>query len=99
MQTDHLIPVNTFCIHHHVDLAFIASLQRFGLIETITVEENSFIPEDQVNELEKLVRFYHELDINLEGIDVITQLLERMKHMQEEIIQLRNRLGLYEGKE
>ena len=96
MQTAHLIPVKTFCIHHQVDLAFIESLQRFGLIETVTVEEASFIPEDKVNELEKFVRLYHELDINLEGIDVITQLLERMKKMQEEIILLRDRLSLYE---
>ena len=99
MQTAHLIPVNTFCIHHQVDLAFIESLQRFGLIETITIEETAFIAEEKISELEKLVRLYHELDINMEGIDVITQLLERMRTMQEEIIQLRNRLGLYEGEE
>jgi len=91
-----MIPLQTFCIHHHIDLAFIHSLQRFGLIETVTVEETSFIPEDKVNELEKLVRLYHELDINLEGLDVITHLLERMKQMQEEIAELKDRLSLYE---
>ncbi len=96
METAHLIPVNTFCIHHHVDLTFINSLQRFGLIETVTVEEVSFIPEEKINDLEKLVRLYHELDVNLEGLDVITHLLERVKKMQDEIVQLRNRLSMYE---
>jgi chaperone modulatory protein CbpM len=96
MQTAQLIPINTFCIHHQVDIAFIHSLQRFGLIEIITIEETTFIPEDKVNELEKLVRLYHELEINLEGIDVITHLLERVKKMQEKIIALQNRLSLYE---
>ncbi len=96
MQTEEMVPVNTFCIHHHVDFSFIDSLQRFGLIEVITVEETTFIPADKINELEKLVRLYHELDINLEGIDVITHLLDRVKKMQEEIISLQNRLSLYE---
>ena len=96
METAHLVPLNTFCIHHHVDLAFINSLQRFGLIETVTVEEVSFIPEERITDLEKLVRIYHELDVNLEGLDVITHLLERVGKMQEEIRVLRNRLSLYE---
>ena len=96
METAHLVPVNTFCIHHHVDIAFIDSLQRFGLIETVTVEEVSFIPEEKIIELEKFVRLYHELDINLEGLDVINHLLERMKNMQDEIVVLRNRLSRYE---
>ena len=96
MDTAHLVPVNTFCIHHHVDLAFIDSLQRFGLIETVTVEEVSFIPEEKIIDLEKFVRLYHELEINLEGLDAISHLLERMKSMQDEIVGLRNRLSLYE---
>ena len=96
MQTAQLIPINTFCIHHEVDIAFVHSLQRFGLIETITIEETIFIQEEKVSELEKLVRLYQELGINLEGIDVISHLLERVKLMQEELISLRNRLGLYE---
>ena len=96
METAHLVPLNTFCIHHHVDLAFINSLQRFGLIETVTIEEVSFIPEEKITDLEKLVRLYHELDINLEGLDVITHLLERIKGMREEISLLQGRLSFYE---
>ena len=96
METMRLVPVNTFCIHHQIDIAFIDSLQRFGLIETVVVEEVSFISEDKIIDLEKLVRLYHELDINIEGLDAITHLMERMKSMQEEIALLRNRLSRYE---
>lgn len=96
METAHLVSVNSFCIHHRVDVAFIDSLQRFGLIETVTVEEVSFISEEKITDLEKLVRLYHELDLNLEGLDVVTHLLERMQQMQDEIVQLRNRLSGYE---
>jgi hypothetical protein len=36
------------------------------------------------------------MDINLEGIETITYLLERMQGMQQQIVQLKNRLRMYE---
>lgn len=97
MQTAALIPAQTFCIHHNIEISLINSLQQYGLIEVITVEEAPFIPEESVMGLEQYLRLYHELDINLEGIDAITHLLQRIKKMQEEILLLQNRLIRYEG--
>jgi hypothetical protein len=42
------------------------------------------------------MRLHYDLDINLEGIEAITSLLNRVKSMQEEIRELRNRLEGYE---
>ena len=39
----------------------------------------------------------NELDINLEGIETITYLLQRMHDMQREIATLENRLSMYEN--
>jgi chaperone modulatory protein CbpM len=39
------------------------------------------------------------LDINIEGIETITHMLNRINGMQDEIIGLRNRLRLYESNE
>jgi len=71
-------------------------LQQTGLIEVITVENAVFIDADQLRQVEKFIRFYYDMDINLEGIETITHLLQRMNEMQGEIILLRNRLSLYE---
>lgn len=97
MQTEKLIPLHTFCVHHNIESSFINELQHFGLVEIITVEETSFIDEDQVNELEKFIRLHQELDINFEGMDAITHLLQKLREMQHEIIELKNRLRLYEN--
>ena len=43
-----------------------------------------------------MARLYYEMDINMEGIETISYLLSRMHGMQEEIIQLHNRLQVYE---
>lgn len=96
MQTDDLILVNEFCMYHQIDISFVQSLQQSGLIEVIQTEEKLCVPRDQLPELEKMVRLYYEMDINLEGIETISYLLNRMNAMQQEIIQLNNRLQAYE---
>jgi hypothetical protein len=99
MQTDNLIAINEFCINHNIEISFISSLQQTGLIEISTIKETGFIDASQLQHLEKIVRFYYELDINLEGIETITHLLQRITSMQDEIIALKNRLRLYETNE
>ena len=96
MQTKNYIAVNEFCINHNIEISFINSLQQTGLIEIEFVEETPFIDAEQLHEVEKFIRFYYDLDINLEGIETITHLLRRMNAMQDEITSLRNRLSLYE---
>ena len=97
MQAEYLIPIEDFCASHKIEISFISSLQQNGLIEITTIKETSFIDPDQLQQLEKFVRLYYELDINLEGIETIIHLLQRVNSMQDEIIALRNRLRLYES--
>ena len=97
MQTDEMILVNEFCVHHNIDLTFINALKDSGLVELTLLEEKLCITQSQLPNLEKLVRLYYEMDINLEGIETITYLLTRMNDMQREIMQLSNRLSIYEN--
>ncbi len=99
MKTENLIAVNDFCINHNIEISFINSLQQTGLIEIKNIHETDFIDVSQLYHLEKIVRFYFELDINLEGIETINHLLERINTMQDEIITLKNRLRLFETSE
>ncbi|MCX6248248.1 MAG: chaperone modulator CbpM [Bacteroidetes bacterium] len=96
MQTEYLIAVDEFCTLNNVDVSFISSLKQTGLIEVTTIKEAGFIDAGQLQQLEKFIRFYYELDINLEGIETITHLLRRINNLQEEVRGLKNRLRLYE---
>ncbi len=96
MQTEQLILVDTFCGFHHVGFSFIRSLQEFGLIEITQKEEKSFISESSLELVEKLIRLHNDLHINLEGVAVITYLLEQLKLQQDEMNLLQNRLRFYE---
>ena len=99
MDTPHLISADEFCTHHKVEYSFINSLHQFGLIEITTIEETRFIDTERLTELEKFVRLHYDLDINMEGIEAITFLLEKVKSLQHEINFLKNKLSLYEERE
>ena len=96
MQTDEMINVQDFCIHHHVELSFIDIVSESGLVEIIQADETQLVPQNQLPQLERLVRLYYEMNINIEGIETITHLLQHMQSMQLQIMQLSNRLALYE---
>jgi len=96
METEYLIAVDQFCAFNDIEASFVSSLQQNGLIEFTTVEETEFLNSEQLQQLEKYIRFYYELDINLEGIDIIMHLLNRVNDMHQVITALRNRLRLYE---
>ncbi len=92
MQTEYLISIKEFCTSHNIEISFIDSLQQNGLIQITTIEETGFVDADQMQKLEKFIRLHYDLDINLEGIETITHLLQRINAMQDEITALRNRL-------
>ena len=92
MEQEELIPVKDFCIHHNIEYSFISSLENSGLISVTSVKRSSFIHVDEMHKVEKFVRLHYDLDINLEGIETINYLLERIEKMQKEIVNLKNKL-------
>ena len=96
MESEDMILASEFCIHHNIELSFIYSLHESGLVEITEIQELAFLPVSQLTHLEKLVRLHNEMDINLEGIETISYLLERMSKLQERIILLNNRLNTYD---
>ena len=96
MLKEHLISADDFCINHNIEISFISSLHENGLIDITTIDETVYIYPNQLPQLEKISRLHYELGINLEGIETITYLLDRIDEMQNEITVLQNRLRIYE---
>jgi hypothetical protein len=96
MEPEQFIIAEQFCDSHEIELSFLSSLNEYGLIEITLIEEKKLIAESQLPKLEKLVRLHYDLQINLEGIDAIANLLERINRIQEENTILKNKLRLYE---
>jgi hypothetical protein len=96
MQIENLIDINEICASHNIEISFIISLQKTGLIEIISVDDAMYVETEQLYQLEKWINLHYDLDINIEGIETINYLLDRISTLQNEIGELRNRLRLYE---
>jgi len=96
MKLENLISIQTICNNYNIEFSFINSLNEYSLIEITTINKIQYLPKNKINEIEKMVRLHHELDINLEGIDVISNLLEKINTLHNEIDFLKNRLDFYE---
>lgn len=89
---EQLIPVQEFCLHHQIEMNFIYSLRDYGLIDVISNEGNDYLSADKLNELEKIIRLHYDLDVNMEGIDVILHLLKQLEDAEHELDHLKKRL-------
>lgn len=96
MQTTHLISVYDFCVHHHVEVTFVETLANNGLIETTLVEQAIYVHPEQLVRLEKFVRLHQDLAIHTDDLDVVSDLLDRVEDLQQQLTQLRNLLVFYE---
>lgn len=93
MNTE-LIIIREYCIQSQIEPDFIEQLENEGLIELTIIDDESYIDISQLRDLEQYARWHYDLSINVEGIDVIKNLLERIDNMQDEIVQLKQRLRL-----
>jgi hypothetical protein len=97
MNIENFIPLETLGTHYNVELSFFSNLNEIGLIEIQIVEQTQYIHQDSIYEIEKMIRMHQELDVNLEGIDVVFNLLQKIDSLKEELMAVRNRLQLYEN--
>jgi chaperone modulatory protein CbpM len=90
---ENLVSTSDICTYHEVEYTFISSLSEAGLVEVKVVNHTTYIPESELQKLEKMIRLHNDLEINVAGIEAITHLLERVEQMQEEMRRLRNRVA------
>jgi len=96
MDIQEFIPLDVFCRHHGIAVAFMVTLHEFSLIEVVEDNSEKYIPISQLPEVEKIIRLHNDLAINTEGVDVVLHLLQKIKTMQQEMALLKSKLRLYE---
>ena len=94
MENENLIPVEQLCSHYQIEISFINSLSEYGLIEITKIEETQYVYSDRIKDIEKMIRLHFDLDINMEGIDAIYHLLQRVDRLHNELKFIKNQLHL-----
>jgi len=80
------IQIDIFCEFHKVDIQLVYSIIDNGFIEVHQENKVVFIPASSIENLERCIRLYNDLGVNMAGLEVIT-------HMRTKILELRERLG------
>lgn len=96
MDNENYILVRHYCERTHIPDAFIDALNEYGLIQCKQIEKEVYILDEEIPEIERFDRLHNDLGINLEGIDALNHMLQRLRTMQSEMNILRKRLRLYE---
>lgn len=96
METTNLVLIEHFCDHHQIDFSFINSLNEFGLIKVVVMDDSKYILQEQLKDIEKMMRLHYELDINMEGIDAISNLLNQINDLKQQLVVYQNKLKIFE---
>tara|TARA_R110002072_G_scaffold171415_1_gene325099 strand:- start:460 stop:750 length:291 start_codon:yes stop_codon:yes gene_type:complete len=96
MINQEFIPIMQLCDHYLVEKSLFLKLHDAGLIEITTYEKKECLHQDRLYIFEKIIRIHKDLNINIEGIDAVLNLLERINRLDSELRQTKTRLSLYE---
>lgn len=85
MNQEQFIIIEDFCQYYSIEVAFVKNLNENGMIELIVDNDAQLIPHDEIGNIEKYIHLHYDLGINLEGLEAITHLLERIEYLQKEL--------------
>jgi hypothetical protein len=92
MEKAKRVSVEECCIYYSIETSFVQQLDEYGLIELSRSDEKTFIPYEQLPDLERYMHMHYDLEINMPGIEAIRHLLNRMQGLQQEIKRLQGEL-------
>ena len=92
MNRENMISIDQLSAHYQIEMSFFNDLHDFGLIEIHTLEQTNYVQNDKLNDLEKIIRIHQELNINMEGIDVVFNLLNKIDELHTELTSVKNKL-------
>lgn len=89
------IAAKEFCSYHNISIDFITALGENEVIEIIREKRTLYIPHNQLEQLETVVRLHRDLHIDADTVPTILHLLAQVKEKERELQRARNLLAFY----
>ena len=86
------ITIEEFCTHHGVQVTLIREFADFGLVHLQEQEQKAFVPAEEIEKLERMIRLHSELGINKEGLEIILNMRDQLVSLNSELETIRYRL-------
>lgn len=90
------IPIRTLSLHYKLEVSFFDHLGETGLLRIELIEQVPYIHEEDLRDLEKIIRLHRELELEPESIAIVLHLLKQIDELGTELEATRSRLRLYE---
>src|SRR5678815_1052151 len=86
------IAIEEFCTHHGVQVTLIREFADLGLVHLQERGQQDFVPEAEIEKLERMIRLHSELGINIEGLEIILNMRDQLVSLNSELETIRYRL-------
>lgn len=96
MQTENFILISHYCAHTQTSMDYIFTLAEYGFIEVKQMEDNIYLEPHTIVEIERIGRLQDQLGINLEGIDALYHMMQRVEELENQLRHVKERLKIYE---
>lgn len=91
-----LIKFKDVCVHHKLDDVFITQIQEFEMVKIVLKNNIQYISTEEMPVIERVIRLHYDLNINMEGIEVIQQMRSRIENLQEMVHQLKQQIAIHQ---
>ncbi|MGA9211718.1 chaperone modulator CbpM [Kaistella sp.] len=69
---------------YNIEITFFDSLEESGLLKTETENEVTYLLYEELPAFERFTNWYYDLEVNLPGLEIMHQLLEKMESLRNE---------------
>ena len=91
------IAIEEFCNYHGIEATLIQEFAEFGLVQVHVQDNRHFVPDTDITRLERMIRLYHDLGVNKEGIEIILNMRQEIKRLRQQKQKLSYRLQQLEA--
>ncbi|MFA5620590.1 MAG: chaperone modulator CbpM [Weeksellaceae bacterium] len=97
MKIDKLILISELRRHYKLSETFFEEVEYFELMQIQNISNQKYILKKELRQLEKIIRLHDDLEINMQGIDVIMHLTDRINVLKQELQEMKRQLALHEN--
>lgn len=78
---------------YNIEITFFDSLEESGLLKTQTENEVKYLLYEQLPAFERFANWHYDLDLNIPGIEMVQNLIEKLERMRTENQKLLQKLN------
>ena len=77
---------------YNIEVTFFDELEEYGLVSTQTDNDIKYLLYEELPQFEKFANWHYDLEVNMPGLEVINNLLQKINTLQDENRRLMHRV-------